>query len=144
MKCAEITDAVLGNLDKYKFVRINFPGGDMVGHFAEVEPTIVALEAIDLSLARIAKKVEELGGCLIITADHGNAEELLDADGNPKTAHSLNKIPFIIYDKTKNREKYAMNNTADPGLANVAATVATLLGQDDYPKEWKNPLIVLK
>lgn len=144
MKCAEITDAVLENLDKYKFIRINFPGGDMVGHFAEVDPTIVALEAIDLSLARIAKKVEELGGCLIITADHGNAEELLDADGNPKTAHSLNKIPFIIYDKTKNRKKYTRSNVEEPGLANVAATIATLLGRDDYPRDWKNPLIVLK
>ena len=101
MKSAEIADVVLENLEKYKFIRLNFPGGDMVGHFAELEPTISALEAIDISLARIAKKVDELGGMMIITGDHGNAEELLDSSGNPKTSHSTNKVPCIFYDNTK-------------------------------------------
>ncbi len=56
MKSAEITDVVLENLDKYDFIRINYPGGDMVGHFAELQPTIIAMEALDLQLARLAKK----------------------------------------------------------------------------------------
>ncbi|MBR3180566.1 2,3-bisphosphoglycerate-independent phosphoglycerate mutase [Candidatus Saccharibacteria bacterium] len=144
MKSAEITDACLENLDKFKFVRLNFPGGDMVGHFAELEPTIAALEAIDISLARIAKKVDELGGILLITGDHGNAEELLDKDGNPKTSHSTNKVPFIFYDNTNNRDNYTANNDIEsPGLSNVAATIATLLGLENYPDEWQPPLIVL-
>ncbi len=144
MKSAEVTDAILENMDKYQFIRVNYPGGDMVGHFAELAPTVVALESIDLSLARIAKKVEEMGGCLIITADHGNAEELTDENGNPKTAHSLNRIPFIIYDPTENAKKYTKNQVENPGLANVAATIATMLGLDDYPDIWQKPLIVLK
>ena len=145
MKSAEITDAVLENLDKYQFVRLNFPGGDMVGHFAEIEPTIAAMEAIDIQLARIAKKVDELGGMLIITADHGNAEELIDETGAPKTSHSTNKVPCIFYDNTKNRQQYLPNVAVkNPGLSNVAATIAELFGLTDIPLEWHGPLVAAK
>ena len=142
MKSAEITDVALENLDKYKFVRINFPGGDMVGHFAELEPTIVALEAIDIQLARLAKRVDALGGVMVITADHGNAEELLDRGGTAKTAHTTNPVPCIFYDNTKNAKLYHIAKLKDPGLANIAATIATLLGQaNNYPASWQKPLI---
>ena len=113
----------------------------MVGHTANMEATIVAMEAIDLSLARLAKRVDELGGCLVVVADHGNAEELLDAEGQPKTSHTVNKVPCIIYDNTVNRDKYALNNVVNPGLANLAATLAVLLGQDSWPESWAEPLI---
>ena len=142
MKSAEITDVALENLDKHKFVRINFPGGDMVGHFAELEPTIVALEAIDIQLARLAKRVDALGGVMVITADHGNAEELLDRGGTAKTAHTTNPVPCIFYDNTKNAKLYHAAKLKDPGLANIAATIATLLGQaNNYPASWQKPLI---
>lgn len=144
MQSAEIADAVLDNLNKYKFIRLNFPGGDMVGHFGEIEPVITAMEAIDLQLARIAKKVDELGGILLITADHGNAEELLDEHGQPKTSHTTNKVPCIFYDNTKNRGKYTINDIKDPGLSNVAATIATLLGLENLPKSWRDSLVVVK
>ncbi len=142
MKSAEITDKVLENIEKYKFIRINFPGGDMVGHFAELEPTMVAMEAIDLSLKRIAEKVDKLGGMMLITADHGNAEEIKDKDGNPKTSHSLNKVPCVFYDNTENRAKYYSKNLEDAGLSNIAATISLLLGLNDYPKDiWREALI---
>ena len=144
MKCAEITDAVIENLHKYKFVRMNFPGGDMVGHTANMEATIVAMEAIDLSLSRLASKVDELGGCLVIVADHGNAEELLDANGKPKTAHTLNRVPCVFYDNTENRNKYQLSDLADPGLKNLAATMGVLLGLDDLPASWAPALITLR
>ena len=144
MKAAEITDAVLDNLKDFKFVRVNYPNGDMVGHFAKMQPTVQAMEAIDLSLARLANALDELGGCLIITADHGNAEELLDENGEPKTSHTTNPVPFIIYDNTENRNKYQIANIPDAGLSNIAATVAVLLGQDDFPEAWKAPLITKK
>ena len=166
MKSAEITDAILERLHEFQFIRLNFPGGDMVGHFAELEPTIVALEAIDLALRRLASAVDQAGGMLIITADHGNAEELLDRDGNPKTSHTTNPVPCIFYDNTKNARRYRLVNPssriaspttahpvtasrstaapiAHPGLANLAATIATLLGQPDYPALWQPPLIQL-
>lgn len=141
MKSAEITDIVLENLDKFQFVRINYPGGDMVGHFAELEPTIVAMEAIDLQLKRLAAKVDELGGMMLITADHGNAEELIDKQGVPRTAHTTNPVPCIFYDNTSNRQKYHQANISKPGLPNIAATLAVLLGVPDYPAEWQAPLI---
>lgn len=157
MKSAEITDVVLENLDKFQFVRINYPGGDMVGHFAELEPTIVAIEAIDLQLQRLAAKVDALGGMMLITADHGNAEELIDHQGAPRTAHTTNPVPCIFYDNTVNRKIYHQahnfstssaphrsSETAklqQPGLANVAATLALLLGLSDYPADWQPPLI---
>lgn len=142
MRSADIADKVIENLDKYKFVRLNFPNGDIVGHTADMEATIVSMEAVDLALSRIAKEVDKLGGVLVIVADHGNAEELLDANGAKKTAHTLNKVPCIIYDNTVNRDKYVVARVAHPGLANIAATVATLLGQDDYPTSWDESLIL--
>ena len=144
MKSAEITDVCLENLDKYKFVRLNFPGGDMVGHFGEIEPTITAMEAIDLQLTRLAKKVDELKGMMIITADHGNAEELLDDENEPKTSHTTNKVPCIFYDNTENRKKYIKNDINDAGLSNIAATVVALLGLENPPKSWRKSLIVVK
>ncbi|MBR0465279.1 2,3-bisphosphoglycerate-independent phosphoglycerate mutase [Candidatus Saccharibacteria bacterium] len=143
MRSAEITDAVISNLEKYKFVRLNYPGGDMVGHTADMNATIVAMEAIDLSLARLYQKVQELGGCLIIVADHGNAEELLDNEGRAKTAHTTNKVPCIICDDTVNRSRYELASIMNPGLANLAATIATLLGFNEYPKSWQESLIVV-
>ncbi len=141
MKAEEITDAVINDLDIYRFVRINYPGGDMVGHTANMEATVIAMEAIDLSLSRIAAEVDKLGGALVVVADHGCAEELLDKDGNKMTSHTMNKVPFIIYDNTKNRDKYSLANINHPGLSNLASTIAVLLGQNDYPEEWDPSLI---
>ncbi len=143
MKSAETTDVVLENLDQFRFVRINYPGGDMVGHFAELEPTIVAMEAIDIQLARLAKKIDELGGMMIITADHGNAEELIDKDGIPRTSHTTNPVPCIFYDNTDNARQYKSAKLSDAGLTNIAATVSILLGLPDYPASWRDSLIAL-
>ena len=141
MRSADITDVVIDNLDRYKFVRLNFPNGDIVGHTADMEATIISMESVDLGLARIAEAVDKLGGALIIVADHGNAEELLDENGGKKTAHTLNRVPCIIYDNSKNRGKYNFNNIDNPGLKNLAATVAMMLGQNDYPEKWEQSLI---
>ena len=141
MKCAEIADAVIARMPNYKFVRLNFPGGDMVGHTADVEATMLAMEAIDLSLKRIADEVDKLGGVMIIVADHGNAEELLDEGGNKKTAHTTNQVPCIIYDNTPNRGKYELSDIANPGLANLASALAVLLGYNECPSSWGKSLI---
>lgn len=141
MRCAEITDAAVARMKDFRFVRINYPGGDMVGHTANMDATIIAMEAIDLSLKRLAEKVDELHGALLIVSDHGNAEELLDAAGAPKTSHTTNKVPFIIYDNTDNRGKYELSKVANPGLSNLAATVATMLGFNDLPAKWDESLI---
>ena len=143
MKSAEITDEVIKNLDKYRFIRMNYPGGDMVGHTADMKATIIALESIDLCLSRLAEEVDKAHGVLLIVADHGNAEELLDENGEKKTSHTINKVPFIIYDNTENREKYQLARIDGPGLKNLASTIALLLGRDDYPESWSQSLITL-
>lgn len=131
-------------MSHYKFIRLNFPGGDMVGHTADFKATVMAMEAIDLSLTRIYEKVQELGGCLIIVADHGNAEELFDETGAPKTAHTTNKVPCIFCDDTINRARYQLSPLTEPGLANLASTIAILLGQENYPVSWAAPLLKLR
>ena len=145
MAATKITDAVIENLEKFDFVRINYPNGDMVGHYAELEPGIVAVETVDIQLSRLAKKVDELGGMMLIIADHGNVEELVDKNGGPMTSHTTNPVPCIFYDNTKNREKYTLSEIKNPGLSNVAATLALLLGCDssELPDSWSAPLITL-
>ena len=144
MKSAETTDELLNRIEDYKFIRINFAGGDMVGHFGEMEATITAIEAIDLQLARIAKKLDEIGGMMIITADHGNAEELLDEKGEEKTSHSTNLVPCIFYDNTENASKYELDRVPDAGISNVAPTIANLLGFTELPSSWRDSLITTK
>ena len=136
MKAAEITDTVIKNLRNYKFIRLNYPNGDMVGHSADLEAATIAVEAVDFELNRLYKEVEELGGVLIVVADHGNAEELLDENGEAKTAHTTNVVPFIVCS-----DKVQINQVEKPGLANLAATVAVLLGETDYPDAWQPPLV---
>lgn len=99
----------------------------MVGHTGNLDATITAMEAVDLGLARLIKAIDKSGAILVVTADHGNADEMLEKNKKGviavRTAHSLNNVPFIVYNadvKIKEGDNY--------GLANVAATVADLLG----------------
>lgn len=141
MKAAETCDVLLERMADFDFVRVNFAGGDMVGHTGGMEETIAAMEAIDIQLSRLAKKVDELGGMMIITADHGNAEELMADDGSVKTSHTTNLVPCVFYDNTASRDDYVLKPLPDAGLSNIAATIAVLLGHEDYPEEWRGALI---
>ena len=129
MKATEITDLVIAALKsgKYGFIRCNYPNGDMVGHTGSLPATEIAVETVDLQLARVKATCDECGAILIVTADHGNSDQMLEKNKKGKievrTAHSLNPVPFIIYDKD---EKHEMKEGAF-GLANVAPTVAQLL-----------------
>ena len=131
MKATEVTDLVIAALQsgKYGFIRCNFPNGDMVGHTGSLLATEIAVETVDLALARIKKSCDEHGAILVITADHGNADQMLEKNKKggvaPRTAHSLNPVPFIVYDKD---EKHELKEGNTFGLANVAPTVAGLLG----------------
>ncbi len=135
MKCAEITDRVIAAIQsgEYGFIRANFPNGDMVGHTGNFEATVIGVEAVDLCLARIIAAVKEAGAILVVTADHGNADEMIEK-GAPKTAHTLNPVPFIIYNTDV---KVSEGNF---GLANIAATVAKLMGLEKCA-EWKESII---
>lgn len=125
MKSYEITDRLIEVIksNEYDFLRINFPNGDMVGHTGNLEATIKSMEAVDYNIGRIMKIVKEKNYILIVTADHGNAEEMLNKNGSSKTSHTLNKVPFIIYGN--NLEKIKIK-TGEYGLANIASTITTL------------------
>jgi len=142
MKAAEVTDKLIEALKsgKYEFLRANYPNGDMVGHTGSFNATRIAVEAVDLCLARVIKAVDEAQAILIITADHGNADEMLEktkgGTAKAKTSHTLNPVPFIIHDKVQRHEIKEGNF----GLANIAATVTTLLGID-HPDCWEESIV---
>ncbi len=142
MKAAEVTDKLIGALKsgKYDFLRANYPNGDMVGHTGSFNATRIAVEAVDLCLARVIKAADEAGAILIITADHGNADEMLEktkgGTAKAKTSHTLNPVPFIIHDKVQRHEI----KEGSFGLANIAATVTTLLGID-HPDCWEESIV---
>lgn len=142
MKSAEVTDDVIAAMrsQKYDFIRCNYPNGDMVGHTGSLDATIVGVESVDLGLARVLKAADELNCTVLITADHGNADEMLEKNKKGgmqvRTAHSLNKVPFIIYD---NETEYKVKD-GEFGLANVAPTVAKLFGLN-APECWEDSII---
>lgn len=142
MKSAEITDEVIRALQshQYGFIRVNYPNGDMVGHTGSLDATICSMEALDLALARLLKVVKKEGYTLIVTADHGNADEMLEKNKKGeitvRTAHSLNPVPFIIVDDDIH---YEIEDGAY-GLANVAPTVVKMMGFE-IPECWEKPMI---
>lgn len=132
MKVREITDEVIDLLrsGEYRFGRLNFPSGDMVGHTGNLGATVAAMTVIDECMARLMAVVEELDGVLVYTADHGNADIMYtEHDGvrSPKTSHTLSPVPLAIFDPNYDGE-YRMAPPPAPGLANVAATLFNLLG----------------
>lgn len=132
MKADEITEQSIEMLKsgKYKFGRINFANGDMVGHTGNMEAAIEAIETVDQSIGKLLSVIDELGGIAIVTADHGNADEMFtmkNGKKDVKTSHTLNKVPFVIYPPNLNNE-FEMAEVENPGLTNIAGTILNLLG----------------
>ncbi len=157
MKCAEITDKLIECLEsgEYKYLRVNFPNGDMVGHTGSLLATRCSMEALDLQLARILKVLDKVGGVALITADHGNADEMYEMDkkGNPKadangnykakTSHTLNPVPCILYNNVCPEAYTVKADEGKFGLSNVAATMVNLLGYE-APAIWDESIIDVK
>ncbi len=157
MKCAEITDRLIECLEsgKYKYLRVNFPNGDMVGHTGNFLATECSMEALDLCLARILPVVDRLGGVALITADHGNADEMYEVDKKgevklskdgkmkAKTSHTLNRVPCIFYDNHYSDKYTVKADDGSFGLSNVAATTVSLLGYE-APAAWDASMIDVK
>ncbi|MDA7968126.1 MAG: 2,3-bisphosphoglycerate-independent phosphoglycerate mutase [Gammaproteobacteria bacterium] len=132
MKAEEITETTIKLLrsGKYRFGRINFANGDMVGHSGDIGATVRALEVVDNCVSRLLEETASCGGIAVVTADHGNADEMfVEKNGKRvvRTAHSLNPVLFAISDAARDNS-YQMANVDEPGLANVAATLFNLLG----------------
>ena len=134
MSAYEVTDKLIKELDNHlDVVILNFANGDMVGHTGNLGAAIKAVETVDDCIGKIYKKVEEIGGTLIVTADHGNSEVMIDDNGNVITSHTTNKVPFIITDKRIKLE--------DGKLADIAPTMLYLLGLD-IPKEMTGNVLI--
>jgi len=156
MQCAEITDKMIELIEsgKYQYIRVNYPNGDMVGHTGNFAATKISVEALDLQLARLLPVIDAANGVAIITADHGNADEMYeldkkgnikyDAQGKPKakTSHTLNPVPCIIYDN-QTKDAYTVKKDGSFGLSNVAATTVNLMGYE-APEMWDESIIELK
>ena len=141
MKSVEIADRMVEAIasGEFQFLRCNFPNGDMVGHTGVLEAVIYAMTCVDAGVAKIKAACEKYGYTLLVTADHGNADQMYDVKKGKmsvRTAHSLNPVPFIIYDPDQKFEiiegKY--------GLANVAPTIVKLLGIE-APASWEKSMI---
>ena len=159
MKAAEITDATLQSLatGQFRYGRINFANGDMVGHTGDFQATKLSVEILDLALGRLLKGIEKLGGVALITADHGNAEQMYernkknkqviyDAHGKPKalTSHTLNPVPLCLFDPLQQVPAHlSTQHVTQAGLANVAATSLELLGFQ-APEEYQTSLLHFK
>ncbi len=143
MKCAEITDVVLNSMaeKKHDFIRINYPNGDMVGHTGDIQAVKISVEATDLCIGRLMKMARKTGSILVVTADHGNADEMyehnkdggikLDKDGvaKSKTSHTLNPVPVFVYDPAGTAEIKLTDRTG-LGISSLAATCIRLLGYE--------------
>lgn len=156
MKAAEITDAMIEQLKtgRFRHARVNYANGDMVGHTGSLRAATMAIEAVDLCLGRLLKVVDSLGGMAILTADHGNADEMFELDkktGKPsltkegkvkaKTSHTLNPVPCIFHDRQM-KGAYEISGSGF-GLANLAATTANLLGFE-APEAWNRGILRFK
>ena len=144
MRASEITSKSIELLKtkKYKFARINYPNGDMVGHTGNIEATVTSLEVVDQCLNDLLKTIKELKGICIIVADHGNADcmfKFKDEHKVPVTNHTLNPVPFIIKDYS-NKNELTLSNIENPGLSNIAATILALLGYEK-PEIYDSSLI---
>jgi 2,3-bisphosphoglycerate-independent phosphoglycerate mutase len=154
MKAKETGDAVVEAIKsgKFPFIRCNFAGGDMVGHTGDIAASVIAVEAIDEALIRVNNAVRAAGGTLLITADHGNCEVLVERDKSgaplkdahgidvPKKSHTLSPVPFIAIDYANRTITSA--GVSDAGISNIAATILTLLGQT-VPSDYRHALVTV-
>ncbi len=140
MKCREIADHLIAAMEskQYGFLRCNFPNGDMVGHTGVLQAVIASMEALDVQLGRIVDAAEQLGYILVVTADHGNADVMLEKNKKGelqvRTAHTLNPVPFVLRGWEGTLREGAF------GLANVAPTIAELL-ELPCPSMWEESML---
>ena len=156
MKCAEIADRVIAEIEsgKWDLIKLNFPNGDMVGHTGVFEAVVCSMEGMDLQIGRLRDAIEKAGGVMVVTADHGNADDMYEhakngdvkykENGEPKakTSHSLNLVPCIVYDPCYNGE-YSLELNEGLGISSIPATLMNFLGYD-APADYDKSVINLK
>jgi len=154
MKSAETADEIVRRIGerRFAFIRANFAAGDMVGHTGDVAASTAAVEAMDRAIARVLDAVREAGGTLVLTADHGNCEVLVerDRDGSPltgpdgrpvpKKSHTLSPVPFVVVDALGRAVR--TSQVGQPGLANIGASLLAMLGVP-VPAAYAEPVVTV-
>jgi 2,3-bisphosphoglycerate-independent phosphoglycerate mutase len=127
MSAEEVTEELLANLDsgRFDFVLVNYANPDMVGHTGVYEAAVAAIEKVDDCIGRVADKVLKMGGVLLITADHGNAESMLDPGGTPHTAHTTRRVPLVLVGAHYSQKDPDLQ---EGRLADVAPTILKIMG----------------
>lgn len=133
MRSAEVTDELIraASASHYDLIRVNYANGDMIGHTGDLRAATMAVEAVDLALGRLVKWVKAQSGVLVVTADHGNADQMFDEKGGErvvKTSHTLNPVPFAIYDPRSSQGGPRLQQDPSAGIGSVAATCLELMG----------------
>jgi 2,3-bisphosphoglycerate-independent phosphoglycerate mutase len=154
MKAREVCEVVVDALQRgrHRFIRVNFANGDMVGHTGVLDAAVEAMEVVDECVGRIERAVSASGGTMIVTADHGNLEMMLEVDpateelkrdqkGDPivKTSHTLCPVPWVVVGRDADRFR-ENPEVSEPGLGNLAATLLLLLGYRE-PADYLPPLV---
>ena len=145
MKAQEITNATVALLrsGEYRYGRINFANGDMVGHTGNLDAAISAMETVDHCVQQLIDLIQELDGVLIYTSDHGNADQMFTQSETgeriPMTSHTLALVPFVIFDP-QNDDEYRLMPPDHAGLSHIASTTLNLLGYQ-APEDYQSSLI---
>ena len=134
MSCYEVTEALLPEIENYDVIILNFANGDMVGHTGIYDAIVKAVKTIDSLVKEVVDCAKENGYSVLITADHGNADNAVNADGSPNTAHSLNPVPFIVVDND-------IKEVKDGILADIAPTVLKMMGIEQPAAMTGTPLV---
>ena len=132
MSAIEITDKLIPIISNYDLIILNYANGDMVGHTGDLNAAIKAMEVLDTCIGRIYEEITKLNGTLIITADHGNCEEMIDENDNILTSHTTNKVPFLI------NKDYNLKNGK---LSDIAPTILKLLNLE-IPLEMSGNILI--
>ncbi len=156
MKAAEITDTVVDAIRgrQYDFIRLNYPNGDMVGHTGVYQAAEIAVSCVDLCLGRVIEAVKAVGGILVVSADHGNADDMVEREKNgqpridpetgrvkARTSHSLNPVPVIVYMPADGGKWRLSADVASLGISSLGATCLALLGYQP-PEDYDRPIVV--
>ena len=123
MSAYEVTDKLVPAIEsgKYDMIILNYANCDMVGHTGVFEAAVKAVEAVDTCVGRVVEAINKMGGVALITADHGNADKMVDADGSPFTAHTTNPVPFCVVG-------YDCQLREGGRLADIAPTMLQIMG----------------
>lgn len=136
MSAKAVTDAICAELEKGTpdFVCLNFANADMVGHTGDFNAVVKAVETVDACVKRVVETGQKNGYSFLITADHGNADYMINEDGSPNTAHTTNPVPLFLIDKD-------FRNISDGRLSDLAPTILTMMGLN-IPEEMTGKVLV--